>query len=664
MTTACGRHPLAWAIGAAILMAGAGPALATSADPDQPDQPRQASYQDRVISPESLEELPPDEEESIDASGPPRSLQLQLLMSRTDRGGSTFNEQGLSIGGFWESTDLGTFSLDATLLHSDRGEPGDASWGGTATLWQRGLYLDGGWRGDSGLGVQNTALPPLLRDQFRFILPSVPFAGASTDWLKTGSGLRVMGGFGRGGVFDGARVVGFDLASGDVGTLGAQWQWSPQWTGAVATMATDGRLIPGSQGGVILDDTRTRALIAATGWSNARSGATLTLQSSSGDLGDAVGGWLDARADRGRYAHRYGVFRLDPGLAWGALPIANDAQGAYYRLAYSHARWSWNVGLDQIGSVSGNSFDGSYANAFARYQKTTRTAFGGGVYVRQSKAATTYSTQMFLDHGHRWGQTRLQLDQVDGGSVGNDSWEVKVDHALPMRHGTRLSFSLGHGSLSYDGEPPTDTSSLAAIGGFNLTDNLSLDGSARYSYARGTDALRGSDLNLNLSWRLSRDWSVIGSVYENRGSRRSPFLLDPLAPDNFIVLPRDRSLFLSVRYERRAGTAATVLGGAPDSAVGAIAGNIYLDENGDGERAASELPAANVTVLLDGRYTVRTDSNGAYEFPRVAVGKHVVTVVPDNLPLPWFLDEPSDRRSVEVVVRQQQRVDFGARRQR
>ena len=49
---------------------------------------------------------------------------------------------------------------------------------------------------------------------------------------------------------------------------------------------------------------------------------------------------------------------------------------------------------------------------------------------------------------------------------------------------------------------------------------------------------------------------------------------------------------------------------------------------------------------------------------RVAIGAHVVTVVPDNLPLPWFVDEDGDRRAVEVKVRDQQRVDIGARRQR
>ncbi|MBW8368592.1 MAG: carboxypeptidase-like regulatory domain-containing protein [Arenimonas sp.] len=661
MTATLARHPLAWAIGLCAVLVGQASA---QADAPATVDGEPAPYQDRVIDAGSLQELPPDEDAAVDTSGLPRSIDVQLLLSRTDRGGESFNEQGLALGGFWETTDLGAFSLDATLLHSDRQRTGDQAWGGNATLWQRGLYLDGGWRGDNGLGVQNTALPSLLRDQYRFILPSVPFAGASTDWRREGSGLQLMGGYGRGGVFDGARVVGFDLADGNVGTAGMQWQWAPQWTGALAAMSTDGRLIPAGDGGVLLDDRQTSALLAATGWRNARNAATLTLQSSTGDLGDATGGWLDATADRGRFSHRYGLFRLDPGLAWGALPIANDAQGAYYRIGYSYARWTWNVGLDSIDSVSGNSFEGSYANVFARYQASTRTGLGGGLYVRESAASTAYSTQLFVERGHRWGQTRLQLDQVDNGGASNNSWEAKIDHALPMRQGTRLSFSLGYGSLSYDGEPATDTTSVAAIGGFNLGDRVSLDGSARYSDASGPDAFRGTDLNLNLSWQLSRDWSVVGSLYENRGTRRSPFILDPLAPDDFIEIPRDRSLFVSLRYQRRAGTVGAVLGGAPGGAVGTVAGHLFLDENADGQRAASEQPAANVTVLLDGRYSVRTDSDGYYEFTRVSVGKHVVTVIPDNLPLPWFIDEVTDRRTVDVAVRETQRVDFGARRQR
>lgn len=654
--------PLARAIGLSLALAGlASHAWAFPQDTGEETAP---PYEDRIIPSDQLAALPEDDSERFDAEGLPRSLDLQLLVSRTERGDETFNEQGLSVGGFWETLDHGSFSLDATLLHADRERASGGGWGGRGTLWQRGLFLDGGWRGDNGIGVLNTAVPTLMRDQYRFLLPSVPFAGLSTDWQQANRSLQLMGSYGRGGVFDGARVVGFERSDGDVASLGAQWQWAPGWSGALAGLATDGRLVPDNDGGVLVQENRTRALLFANGWRDANNALTLNLQSSGGDPGDAFGAWLDGRADRGRYQHRYGVFHLEPQLAWGALPIANDAEGAYYRVNYQYARWSWNAGIDQIRSVSGNSFEGQYGNAYGRYQATARMGYGGGLNVRDSDAGTAYSTQLFVDQLNRWGQSRLQWDFVDNGATGGDSWEIKLDHSLRLRPGKRLSASLNHGSLSFSGEAPTRTSSVSLIGGIDLTERLNLDGSARYARGTGPNAFRGTDLNLNLAWRFARQWSLVGSVYENRGTRRSPFILDPLAPDTFIDIPRDRSLFLSLRYERRAGTTSGVLGGPPGSPVGSITGSVYLDDNGDGQRAASEQPAANVTVLLDGLYAVRTDSNGEFVFPRVAVGAHVVTVVPDNLPLPWFVDEQTDRRAVEVKVRDQQRVDIGARRQR
>ena len=661
MRPALSIQPLALAIGLALALAGP----AAHAFPQDADEESAPAYQDRIIPSDQLAPLPEDEGESFDADGLPRSLDVQLLASRTERGPETFNEQGLTVGGFWETLDHGSFSLDATLLHADRSRNRDGDgWGGTATLWQRGLFLDGGWRGDNGVGVLNTALPTLSRDQYRFLLPSVPFAGASTDWRQASRNLQLMGSYGRGGVFDGARVVGFERSDGDVASLGAQWEWAPGWTGAATALATDGRLVPGGDGGVLVEENRTRALLVSNGWRSATQSLTLNLQSSGGDPANALGAWLDGRADQGRYQHRYGLFRLEPELAWGALPIANDAEGAYYRLNYSYARWNWNAGLDHIRSVSGSSFEGLYGNFYGRYQASTRLGYGGGLNVRDSDAGTAYSTQLFVDQVNRWGQSRLQWDFVDNGPSGGNSWEVKLDHTLPFRPGKRLSLSLNHGSLSYSGEAATRTTSVAFNGGIDLTQRLSLDGSARYGRGTGPAAFRGTDLNLNLAWRFARQWSLVGSIYENRGARRSPFILDPLAPDTFIDIPRDRSLFLSLRYQHRAGTASGVLGGPPGSPVGSITGSVYLDDNGDGQRAASEQPAANVTVLLDGLYAVRTDSNGEFTFPRVAVGAHVVTVVPDNLPLPWFVDEELDRRAVEVTVRDQQRVDIGARRQR
>lgn len=620
-----------------------------------------APFADRVIAEDALAPLP-EEGPAADPTGLPRSLAVQLVASRTERGDERFDERGITTSGFRETATLGTLSFDATLLDSDRYD--DRGLAGNATLWQRGLFLDGGWRANHGLGVLNTPLPPLLREQYRFFLPSVPFVGASADWQREG-GLHLQGSWGRAGVFEGARVVGFELADGQVGSAGAQWAWAPGWTGAASWLATDGRIVPDEQGEAFFQDGRTRALLFSTAWENARDRVQLNLQDSGGYLGDAVGAWLDARAHRGRYTHQAGAFRLEPGLAWGALPIANDAQGGYYRVAYQHARWTWNAGADLIESVSGNSFDGVYGNGFLRYQASTRLGVGGSLSVRESERETAVAARAFLDRRGDWGLTRLQLDVLEAGEATADSWQVSLDQALPMRTGSRLSVSVAHGEIAYEGRPATRTSSVAAFGGLEFTERLSLDGSARWTRGDGPGAFRGTDLNLNLNWRLAARWWLVASLYENRGRQRSPFQLDPLAnPDLFEVIPRDRSLFLALRYERQAGTPQAVLGGPGDGAAGAIAGSVFLDDNGDGERSASEEAAANVTVVLDGRYAVRTDSQGNFLFPRVATGPHVIQVIPDNLPLPWFLDEGQDRRTVEVRVRGETRVDIGARRQR
>ena len=154
-------------------------------------------------------------------------------------------------------------------------------------------------------------------------------------------------------------------------------------------------------------------------------------------------------------------------------------------------------------------------------------------------------------------------------------------------------------------------------------------------------------------------WLAHGEVVPVTARSREVLSLDPLAPpDQFLPIPRETTYFLSLRYERQAGSPSAVLGGLPGAAAGGIRGSVFLDENGDGVRSASELPAVNVTVLLDGRYAVRTDSQGEFEFPRVATGAHTVQVVPDNLPLPWFLEGDAARRAVEVKVRESARVEM------
>lgn len=651
-------RPLALAAGVAVVLAGVAQAQSPPPAPAAP-------YQDRVIAPDRLQALPPDEDETEAGGsdeGLPRSLRAEFSLSGSERGDEIFAEQGLALGGFWETSTLGGFSLNASVFRSDRDRFASGSrWGGTATLWQRNLYLDGDWRGDNGLGVLNTPSLPLQRSQYRFYLPSVPFAGASSQWSNARTGLQLQAALGQAGNYTGTRAIGFDAAGGTVGALGAQWNWGPGWTGAAAFLGTQGRIVPDSRGEAVLEPGNTQALHVASAWRGIRDALQLNLLASAGDRDPATGVWIDASARRGRYNHQYGAYRFAPDLAWGALPINNDVEGGYYRLGYQYGRWNWSGGLDGLHSISGRGADALYATGYARYQATSTLGYGGSLNVRRSPQLA-HSAQLFADKRTRWGQTRAQLDQARAAGAGGDSWQASVNHAFPLQQGARLSTSIGHGALAREGGTST-TTTLAFYGGRDLTDRLSIDGSTRWTRGDGPNALRGLDLNLGVSWRLHPRWSLSATVYQNQGSQRSPFILDPLATQTpFISLPRDRSLFLALRYDWNAGRPQAVIGGAPGAPVGRVSGSVYLDDNDDGSRAASEQPAANVTVLLDGRYSVRTDSLGRFEFPRVAVGAHTVTVVPDNLPLPWVIDDAG--RPVEVTVRTTVRLDIGARRPR
>src|SRR3546814_21083556 len=135
------------------------------------------------------------------------------MASRSEYGEHSFDEQGISVGGFRQTASWGTFSLDATLFHSDRQrftglDGNDDGFGGLVTLWQRDLYLDGGWRVNNGLGVLKTTAPPLQRNQYRFVLPTVAFAGTSRGRIHDARNLLLPGAFARAGISPGTPGAG------------------------------------------------------------------------------------------------------------------------------------------------------------------------------------------------------------------------------------------------------------------------------------------------------------------------------------------------------------------------------------------------------------------------------------------------------------------------
>lgn len=648
-----------------FLAFGIAPAAGASTAEAGAEKPK--PYRDRIIAPGKLESLPIDEDAEQSLAGPPRSASVEIIASRSRFAGESSGEFGLSFGGFLETASWGAVSAEGLIISSDDSRNGDQSWRGRATLWQRGLQMPGGWLVNNGLGVLNTSLPALLRDQYRFILPSVPLLGLATEWTQQDRGLVWQFSAGQGGVFNGGLINGFETGDGSAASVGAQWNWDSQWSGAVSVLATDGRIVPASQGLPDFQNGRSQALVFGNRWRGARDDVSFTLQASGGDAGLATGAWLDARAQRGRWTHRYGGFYLEPQLAWGAWPINNDVRGGYYRVDFNRGRWSWNAGVDRIASISGNSFDGWYGSTFLRYQASARLAYGGSVSARESRAAQdpgAQAMQVFMDTRSRLGQTRAQFDVAQGAGA-SESWEITVDHALKMREGSRLSLSAGYGEIDDGNAGALPSLTLATYGGFTVANDISVDGTVRWRRQQGKEDSAGLDISLGIRWQISSRWSLSGNIYENRGPRLSPFVLDPLAlPVPLGELPRDRTLYASLRYDFAAGRSQPVLGGRAGGAMGDVSGSVFLDENGDGQRAASELPARNVTVMLDNRYVVRTDEQGRYRFERVAVGQHTLSVVQDNLPLPWLFEGDSGRRVVAVSVRGETVTDFGARRSR
>src|SRR5205823_9267720 len=101
-----------------------------------------------------------------------------------------------------------------------------------------------------------------------------------------------------------------------------------------------------------------------------------------------------------------------------------------------------------------------------------------------------------------------------------------------------------------------------------------------------------------------------------------------------IAAAGERGVFLTVRYQVARGAHFVPLGGVPGSGSGRLSGVVYLDANENGRYDAGEPGAANVTIILDGRFSVRSDPNGRFDFPAVAAGGPAPPAPAGDLPPP------------------------------
>lgn len=616
-----------------------------------------ADYKDALIDDGALE---PDiwvgEVAERNAQGWPRSLRLDAIYADQRRGPFEETQYGVGIGAFLATPLYGAFSFDGVFGHTDEG------W--LATLWQRDMPFEGGWRATNGLGNLNSPGIDYTRMQPRWYVPTTPLLGASSEWRSVG-GSQLVAGAGEPGAFTGLYVPGFRKLGGMVSTAGGQWQLSRNVGAGFQYMAAND-VTSAMQFESRAQEFSTRSWFGATSWQDATQRYQLNVLGSHNNFtDDHAGAWADGIVQDGRFQHGFGAFWLGSDLAWGNQALGSDSRGAYYRINYASRQWLWDLHVDYADPIGAQSSfgDTTFYSGSMRHQIWQDLAVGAGGNARQVTGTDAWSGFVFVENTVPLLINRTQLyaarnaPQKETMLTASQTWTVPA--------GTRLSTTVQAGR--YEIGPLTSSLyGMSIMGGGDLAPDLSLD--ANVQWLRSTGDAQPTTLlgNLSLTWRFMPDLQLLATAY--RSQTRSDFGLLVTSPIDDLALQKveridDRGVMLIVRYETRAGSMAAPLGGSPGGGAGRVVGFVYLDGNEDGRMAAGEQGAANVTVILNGRWSVRTDAQGRFEFPSVAAGHHSITVMPDNLPLPWQLMNEG-RAEFDVPVRGTVNVDLAAQRMR
>ncbi len=651
-------------------LACSGAVVAQTAAPAGPAAP---AYQDRYIDGGTLApDISTGDGGTSDARGLAHSLQIDgVVSSLSSHGGgpaSTVSENGIVAKSQWETATYGAWSLDASA-RTGGSEPGSSEQGqgGVLTLRQRGMPFDGDWHADNGIGDLNSPDISLARIQPRFYLPTAPMQGLTTEW-RGPSGLQLVAGGGVPGLYDGIVVPDFRTLNGSTATAGAQWSPSSQWTvGGQLIEAHDVNLAVGPMiDGTALMSSTTGLLSAA--WADGGEHVQMNLLDGGGGKANAVGSWVDASLEQGRFLQNAGIFRIDPGMTWGDQLISNDAQGGYYRLNYQSRQWLADIGVDEVRSVSGLGANTTFVTGDSRYQLSRDWGVGGVANTSHTDGGTSWSLEGFVDHSNAAGTARAQVDFAetpagrDATLTLNEAWATPVG----MRLSTSAAVERISGAVIDDLQQDSTVLSIAAYGGGQFTTGFGIEGNVRWAAAVQGQAAPGVSANVSLTWQLSQAWEILGTYYDSRIGSWTPLTVEsPLTPPVATPVPavQERGIFLTFRYRHAGGAHFAPLGGAPGAGSGEIAGVVFLDANDNGRADAGEAGAPNVTVVLDGRFSVQTDANGRFAFPAVATGHHIIVVVPDNLPLPWILLNQG-RAEAEVTTRDRTEIAIGAQRPR
>lgn len=564
--------------------------------------------------------------------------------------GSNYTENGLVLQHRRETQDFGQLSLD--VQGRDARETGafplygGTKGGGQFQLQQFRFPLTSSLFMNNAVGAVRLGPNPLLGNSYRVQLPSVVASGAQSVTYRDEREFRVYSG--RVGRLTGAYTQAFEQTEGEVLGLGYLQQLAPRWSAGI-------QLVDFRDSSKFTDN---RSAAFAAQYDDRRAGRQIALRGLSDNQGGR-GFWADGVETDGLWQHRYGAYRQPANLLWVDRNIGSDSQGLYARTEYRTQVNSVAVGADLLETNPNG--DPSRSGIYARsvystlYHRVSRDTFlngsaavsdtDGKALPVQSEDSTSFSASAGVGQRFALGLSNFRVfaGKTRSAAFPRHSYGATWDHAWDIRHWYLST------ALTYQKEDAAGVASerKGASANFRTTvaGTASFDGGLQYGRAQSDTGLSTDNFggNLNVNWTLSAHWSSRLQLLWNRaepsfGSANGPTLTE-------------KSLFIALRAEDVSGRPIVTQGRQTGSiGSGRIVGWVFLDENNDGVRQASERPAAGVIVYLDGRYSTTTDSEGRFEFVPVPTGDHTLRMSVENVPLPWGLLDESPRR-IDVPLR-------------
>ena len=536
---------------------------------------------------------------------------------------------------------------------------------------------------DSAIGDIRTETTNGLSRNYRLSLGSSTVRGVSTRLYSRELDLRA--GIGERGVLTGGPYPGYEKTQGSVGWLGATQRLNNRWfvagqlalannipayyyslrnpDGVGSRNATTGALALGYGKNILADgDFKLRTTLI---------GSQTTSNMPDSPDGASQGLFVEGGYRHGRFHHEVGVYAANPNLYFGDYALATGTHGAYWRVDHSASRLNWGLGLDvergdpiaaynTIGynrtGVSGNlhylisrhDSVGASANIqralYTKHADAARTASPHSV--ARSEARSVYANAFYQTRLLDWSRSRFSVtmrrnEQIVLGSDAATGQEIQWEQDWlgggrryePRQ--TEFSTTLGYARDQSGGNTrsyPTAGTQLRTWFG----PTLSFSANLRYtSQSGGLYTSQGLSGTLNAEKDLGRGWhtGVLVSLNQTRAAALQTSLSGPQS-----FRSNDKTAYLYLRWDGSGGRAyqvAGVRGVGSGAGSGAVQGRVFFDANRDGQQQAGEEGAANVEVLLDGRYRTRTDRDGRFEFPLVTTGRHQLSLTLETVPLPW-----------------------------